>query len=164
MNTQWLEQRHLKQTTSGAGPGHPVLDQPEFEYFLALERKRSDRSGRPFLLLLVDIRGLQQAGASPDQVVVDSIFSALSETLRDTDHIGWYRSGQIAGSVLTELGQPSGESTCEAIERKVAFGLSRCLPGQMSDRIRISSFPYPCLLYTSPSPRDGATSRMPSSA
>ena len=26
------------------------------------------------------------------------------------------------------------------------------------------SFLYPCLLYTSPSPRDGATSRMPSSA
>ena len=25
-------------------------------------------------------------------------------------------------------------------------------------------FPYPCLLYTSPSPRDGLRSRMPSSA
>ena len=25
-------------------------------------------------------------------------------------------------------------------------------------------FPYPCLLYTSPSPRDGLLSRMPSSA
>ena len=28
----------------------------------------------------------------------------------------------------------------------------------------LSMFPYPCLLYTSPSPRDATLSRMPSSA
>ena len=30
--------------------------------------------------------------------------------------------------------------------------------------VDITTSAYPCLLYTSPSPRDGATSRMPSSA
>ena len=32
------------------------------------------------------------------------------------------------------------------------------------DKIRIHVYPTPCLLYTSPSPRDGLLSRMPSSA
>ena len=32
------------------------------------------------------------------------------------------------------------------------------------ETIRKYALAYPCLLYTSPSPRDGATSRMPSSA
>ena len=33
----------------------------------------------------------------------------------------------------------------------------------MKDRVKLFQI-YSCLLYTSPSPRDGATSRMPSSA
>ena len=37
------------------------------------------------------------------------------------------------------------------VEEKTAYGYKR-------------QDPYTCLLYTSPSPRDGATSRMPSSA
>ena len=32
------------------------------------------------------------------------------------------------------------------------------------DRFMLTSMHYPCLLYTSPSPRDGLLSRMPSSA
>ena len=34
----------------------------------------------------------------------------------------------------------------------------------MKEQAEINTIPYPCLLYTSPSPRDATLSRMPSSA
>ena len=34
----------------------------------------------------------------------------------------------------------------------------------MQEYIKLGNHPYPCLLYTSPSPRDRTRSRMPSSA
>ena len=40
----------------------------------------------------------------------------------------------------------------------------RYLPWLPITKSRIKKYPYICLLYTSPSPRDLSTSRMPSSA
>ena len=42
--------------------------------------------------------------------------------------------------------------------------LRRSLPGGESECIQVSGLSVDCLLYTSPSPRDGLLSRMPSSA
>src|SRR5680860_1913074 len=44
------------------------------------------------------------------------------------------------------------------------FGLSTQTGEEQAEAKRRLHLPYPCLLYTSPSPRDGLLSRMPSSA
>ena len=45
---------------------------------------------------------------------------------------------------------------------KIVLGVKRAFPGPQNKFINLR--PSPCLLYTSPSPRDLSTSRMPSSA
>src|SRR2546422_1060554 len=41
-----------------------AYNEQAFRYFLAIERKRSERSGHPFLLLLVDLKEQEGASAS----------------------------------------------------------------------------------------------------
>ena len=53
-------------------------------------------------------------------------------------------------------------ATCSLVRARGFFG-SRSLPAS-GIRSRVCHAPIPCLLYTSPSPRDGLLSRMPSSA
>ena len=49
----------------------------------------------------------------------------------------------------------------KSIESSVKFFLDK-FPGKILYAVKTN--PHPCLLYTSPSPRDGLLSRMPSSA
>ena len=56
----------------------------------------------------------------------------------------------LHGAVTKLVKRHYPESTSHVLERTIGF--------EFSTRV------YVCLLYTSPSPRDGATSRMPSSA
>ena len=61
--------------------------------------------------------------------------------------------------------QPRGTICIEDIE----MGMTRYLQKHVTDRdiemfAEVSTDHNPCLLYTSPSPRDGLLSRMPSSA
>src|SRR2546427_7764733 len=44
------------------GPGHPYNEEA-FQYFLEIERKRSELSNRPFLLMLVDFNKHQRIDA-----------------------------------------------------------------------------------------------------
>ena len=46
---------------------------------------------------------------------------------------------------------------------EIAKAAEKAIQEELPD-CQIIRFPIACLLYTSPSPRDGATSRMPSSA
>src|SRR5437899_5702067 len=78
-----------------------VYNEEAFRYFLEIERKRSQVSNRPFLLLLLDLR---PAGprAGIDETSSVELFTALCRCLRDTAFIGWYRAGAVVGAVLTE--------------------------------------------------------------
>src|SRR2546427_11929887 len=82
--------------------GH-AYNEEAFRYFLAIERKRSERSNRPFLLLLVDLKKQQGMTARIDADVAARLFSGLWLCLRETDCVGWFREGRVAGALLTQL-------------------------------------------------------------
>ena len=70
-------------------PGSPVRDEnKEFvARMLFLERKRSERSGRGFVLVLLESTRLLKAGNDND--ALDKVMRALSHDTRDTDVKGW---------------------------------------------------------------------------
>src|SRR5215471_4931661 len=72
-----------------------------FQWTLVRERKRTERSGKPFLLMLVDV------GACSSMVkrhtIFSSIISALSCATRETDVIGWYKNDCVVGIMFTEI-------------------------------------------------------------
>ncbi len=85
--------------------GVEVLSEDTFHRMISLERKRSERSQRPFVLLLVDTcagDGAAEPGGRPDPVLVD-LLSALQGATRETDVTGWYKESAVIGVMFTEI-------------------------------------------------------------
>ena len=118
-------------------PSHPH-DERTFRYLLDLEQRRSDRSGRPFLLVLVDIGTDRQRDI--DASVAAMMFSSLSSCLRETDFVGWYEEGRRPGAVLTELGEGSGSDVRKMLSDKVLILLER-LPSDLASQLQIRVCP-----------------------
>ena len=91
----------LSQPLSPRADHAQVLDDRSFQRMISLERKRSERSRKPFLLMLLDA-GDSQFPAQRQQVL-RHVVSALSETTRETDVLGWYKEGSMIGVMFTEI-------------------------------------------------------------
>jgi len=85
------------------GPVAPgeVLSEKTFHQMIALERKRSERSQRPFVLLLID-SGRIHPGDEQGHVLL-GVLSALQGATRETDVTGWYKTNCVAGVMFTEI-------------------------------------------------------------
>ena len=86
-----------------------------FRRALILELKRTGISRRPFILMVVSLAEIPAAqnGYSPRKRAVEAIASSI----RDTDMLGWYKSGQTIGVLLTEIGAPLKDAVDSIMER-----------------------------------------------
>ena len=90
-----------------------LVSEEVFEHLLVRERKRSERSNRPFILLLLS------AGGSLDPVssrTGKAIIEALLAGTRATDILGWAESPTMIGVIFPEIGaaQPAQAVTSSA--------------------------------------------------
>jgi lipopolysaccharide/colanic/teichoic acid biosynthesis glycosyltransferase len=79
-----------------------ILNELQFHRMIALERKRSERSRKPFLLILVDMG--KHLPSDKNASAVRRVVSALSLAARETDVIGWYTDHSVIGIMFTEIG------------------------------------------------------------
>jgi lipopolysaccharide/colanic/teichoic acid biosynthesis glycosyltransferase len=78
-----------------------VLSEEAFRRMISQERKRSERSQRPFALLLIDtVRS--QPSDKQGRVLLDML-AALRGATRETDVTGWYTTNSVMGVVFTEI-------------------------------------------------------------
>lgn len=125
------------------GNGIDAYNEAAFRYFLGLERKRADLSNRAFLLLLVDLKPLAGANADVDALTATSLFGGLASCLRETDFVGWYRQGRVAGAVLTQHAETPGTDVSESVARRVSRLLSDQLPAALAKRIQVRVYELP---------------------
>jgi lipopolysaccharide/colanic/teichoic acid biosynthesis glycosyltransferase len=78
-----------------------VLSEEAFRRMISVERKRSERSQRPFVLLLIEA-GHSQPGDRQGRTMIDTL-SALQGTTRETDITGWYTTNSVVGVMFTEI-------------------------------------------------------------
>ena len=78
-----------------------VLTEEVFRRMISLERKRSERTQRPFVLLLMDTGGTPPTEKN-GRVLLD-ILSALESATRETDIMGWYETNSAVGVMFTEI-------------------------------------------------------------
>lgn len=78
-----------------------ILSEEAFRRMISIERKRSERSQRPFVLLLIDT-GRSQSGDKQARVLLD-LLSMLQGATRETDITGWYTTNSVAGVMFTEI-------------------------------------------------------------
>jgi lipopolysaccharide/colanic/teichoic acid biosynthesis glycosyltransferase len=107
---------------------------------LGLERKRAERSGRRFVLMLLDPRKLVR-GRSKEEAL-NQILSALTESIRETDIQGWYAESVI-GVIFTEIGSGEGTDVAKALLGKVTAALCRTLTIEDINEITLSFHIYP---------------------
>ena len=107
---------------------------------LSRERKRSERSRKHLLLMLIDGKSTSGNG---DKGIFEKISGALSSTVRDTDLVGWFETGSIIGVIFTEFGNTEANSAVKVIENKVFAGLQRAMKANQLSRLFISFYAYP---------------------
>jgi hypothetical protein len=114
-----------------------AYNEEAFHYLLAIERKRFEHAGRPFVLLLVDLEGRSGQTGRIDPVDGAKVFAGLARSLRDTDVIGWYREGRIAGAVLTHLGDASITDVSRQMAERVTRTVRNDLPEPIACRLKV---------------------------
>jgi hypothetical protein len=114
-----------------------------FGYLLAVERRRADRSRRPFLLLCVDAADEAGKQSELQPAVARKVFASLAGALRETDSVGWSRRAYVAGALVTELGEAPKPEVVELVRQKVTKGLRESLGGDLGRglRLRVSRYP-----------------------
>jgi hypothetical protein len=114
-----------------------------FHYLLTIELKRSERSGRPFLLLLVDLREQPGGSARIDRAVAATLFSSLCRCLRETDFVGWYRVEYVVGAVLTECRAGARTQVSRLVRHRLTAALADLLSMDIARRLRVRVYQQP---------------------
>ena len=110
--------------TSDIDQASDLCDETYFNNVLRLEKKRVERSGKSFLLMLINIESLGLNGAIN---IPAKIAFVLASSTREIDIKGWYRSGSVIGVVFTELRDLNKDFVQDRIFRKIYKGLSAVL-------------------------------------
>ena len=95
--------RLMNLTVSSQGNDHGFYDEAHFRHMLRVERMRTERSKRPFLLLLLDISRLRMKWLPEESL--NGIQTALSFSLREVDIRGWYHLQSTIGILVTDVCQ-----------------------------------------------------------
>jgi hypothetical protein len=96
-----------------------AYNEEAFRYLLALEQKRCERSRRPFLLLLAYFRNRVEPKQPVDPVVAGKLFSGLWQCVRETDFVGWFVEGRVAGAVMTQYSDTAGADVISVVTERV---------------------------------------------
>src|SRR5580704_2422290 len=113
-----------------------ILPEELFLGMLCLERKRAERSGTKFALILLDARSAVETGIGPS--IFGRIFKAVDAARRETDLAGWYKEDAILGVIFTELGKFPESATSEMLRRKIYEGLAGELTPQELQLVHVS--------------------------
>ena len=118
-----------------------ILDAEDFRRMIALERKRSERSRKPFMLLLLDMG--DHLPSERNGRILGRILSALSLSTRDTDVTGWYSNNCVVGVMFTEIAIEEGGSTPSTIITRITQTLQKNLTLEQFNRVTLSFHVFP---------------------
>ena len=118
-----------------------VLNEGAFHRMISLERKRTERSRKPFLLMLVDMGTRLQSDKNGK--ALDKILAALSLSTRETDVTGWYKNNSVVGVMFTELGIDDPNSALSTMMTRVSETLRSNLSAEQFNQISISFHLFP---------------------
>jgi exopolysaccharide biosynthesis polyprenyl glycosylphosphotransferase len=118
-----------------------VLNEQAFHKMIALERKRTERSRKPFLLMRVDMgNGLE---SDKKGKALGKILAALALSTRETDVTGWYKNDSIVGVMFTEFGVDDRSIIPNTMMTRVSEALRKNLSEQQFKALNIKFQLFP---------------------
>lgn len=137
----------LKRVKKRAGNGeestvHAVKDryglyrEKIFDDMLQRERKRTERSQKPFALIMVEIHHLVKSKAKRS---IRNLTVVLEECFREIDIQGWYKHQSIIGIICPDVERES----VKALKKKVQNALEKALPISFIEELTVSYICFP---------------------
>lgn len=117
----------------------PVVSEAQFSAALRLERRRTERSKRPFLLMLADFEAIAMNAAKK----FDDLACALAATARETDTVGWHRQNAVLGAIFTELGVNDRSDVLISVKQRVSAVIHEKLGDKLARKVSLSFHFFP---------------------
>jgi lipopolysaccharide/colanic/teichoic acid biosynthesis glycosyltransferase len=108
---------------------------------IAIERKRTERSKAPFVLMLLETNS--NHGQKKSSVTLSRVATALLASSRDTDLVGWYKNDAIVGTIFTGLIVNDKRAALDTFLAKVSAALQEELTADEFNEVRISFHLFP---------------------
>jgi len=118
-----------------------ILNEEAFRRMISIERKRTERSRKPFLLMLLETGRYHTSQKNGN--VLRNVLSALLTSTRETDVIGWYKNQSTAGVMFTELEIDDKNSILSTMLTRVSNILRDILTFEQFNQISISFHFFP---------------------
>jgi lipopolysaccharide/colanic/teichoic acid biosynthesis glycosyltransferase len=118
-----------------------ILQEETFHNMLTLERRRAERSRKPFVLMLLDAGTSGEAEATDR--LVSQVTSVLLKSTRETDLVGWYKKGAILGVIFTEISLEFTPPITEILRSKVVSALHNELSNRVTSKLVVTVHLFP---------------------
>ena len=115
-------------------------DEIHFRYMLRVERMRTERSQKPFILQLLNISKLMTASRQGE--TIECIKAALLPSLREVDIRGWYHKHHTIGIIFMEVASEQA-TFIKSVIHKISYCLRERLVTDEIDKIEYSFHHYP---------------------
>ena len=125
-------------------PREHLLEHELFLQMLELEQLRAKRSGRRFVLMVIESASLLESKHGNE--LSGRLLNALVNATRATDVTGWYKDGTALGVIFTEIGGSNDELVTKALVTKIRSVLVDSLGAEQTSRIDISYQVFPVAL------------------
>jgi exopolysaccharide biosynthesis polyprenyl glycosylphosphotransferase len=118
-----------------------ILREEAFKRMIALERKRTERSAKPFLLMLLETGDHHSEDHS--RQLLTKVITTLVDATRETDVIGWHRDNFCVGVLFTQLVFPDHKTIVSAMLARVGAMLRDNLSLEQFSEISIQFHFFP---------------------
>jgi lipopolysaccharide/colanic/teichoic acid biosynthesis glycosyltransferase len=116
-----------------------VVEEAVFVQMLRLERRRTERSGKQFMLVLVSSEDfLAESGG----MLINDVVAAISSSTRETDVLGWYEQDVRLGLLMTEIGQ-ADTVTIKTIIQKISLAVQNAVSPEKYCRLTLMFRVFP---------------------
>jgi lipopolysaccharide/colanic/teichoic acid biosynthesis glycosyltransferase len=119
-----------------------IQNEENFRRMIAVERKRTERSREPFLLMLLEA-GNHHQRAEKNTNALDKIISAMLSSTRETDVVGWYKDRTTVGVMFTGLTIEDKNAVLSTILSRVSAALRDELTSDQFSQISLSFHFFP---------------------
>jgi lipopolysaccharide/colanic/teichoic acid biosynthesis glycosyltransferase len=120
---------------------HEILEEESFQRRLSVERKRTERSRKPFLLMLLDLG--DAAPSERTSKILGKALAVLAANTRETDVMGWYKRDLVAGAMFTDVCLDSRSALLSTMLTRVNQILHENLTADQFNQVSISFHIFP---------------------
>ena len=133
---------YIKSTASDRG----YYEEGRFQKELAREKRKTERSQKPFVLMLIDIKDLVRSKSDVSLLNkhdhnkrIRKVENVLLDNTREVDIKGWYRSHRTVGIIITEIDRLDRNF----LKNKLYTKLCNAFSAHVKHKITISFYKYP---------------------